>query len=48
MKIENAAQTLGVKVNNVILDADGKNEKKMITEYAMKNNIDLIVIGSKG
>jgi nucleotide-binding universal stress UspA family protein len=47
-KIENAAQTLGVKVNGVILDAEGKNEKKMITEYAIKNNIDLIVIGSKG
>jgi nucleotide-binding universal stress UspA family protein len=25
-----------------------KMRKKMITEYAMKNNIDLIVIGSKG
>ncbi|MGI0022795.1 MAG: universal stress protein [Nitrososphaeraceae archaeon] len=47
-QVENVAQTLGVKVNSVILDADGKNEKKMITEYAMKNNIDLIVIGSKG
>lgn len=47
-KIENAAQTLGVKVNGVILDADGKNEKKMTIEYAIKNNIDLIVIGSKG
>jgi nucleotide-binding universal stress UspA family protein len=47
-QIENEAQTLGVKVNSVILDADGKSEKKMITEYAIKNNIDLIVIGSKG
>ena len=47
-EIENAAQTLGVKINSVILDADGENEKKIITDYAMKNNIDLIVIGSTG
>jgi len=32
----------------VILDADGKNEKKMVTEYAVKNKVDLIIIGSKG
>ena len=47
-EIENEAHTLGVKVNSVILDADGKNQKKMITDYAMKNSIDLIVIGSTG
>lgn len=47
-KIENSAEKLGVKVKSVILDADGKNEKKMVTEYAVKNNIDLIIIGSKG
>lgn len=47
-KIQNLAKKLGVKVKGVILDADGKNEKKMVTEYAIKNNIDLIIIGSKG
>ncbi len=47
-EIEDEARTLEVKVNSVILDADGRNEKKMLSEYAMKNNIDLIVIGSKG
>lgn len=47
-EVEDEAQTLGVKVKSVILDADGRNEKKMLSEYAMKNNIDLIVIGSKG
>src|SRR5919108_1996435 len=47
-KIQNLAKKLRVKVKGVILDADGKNEKKMITEYAMKNHIDLIIIGSKG
>ena len=47
-EIEDGARTLGVKVDSVILDADGRNEKKMLSEYAMKNNIDLIVIGSKG
>ena len=47
-KIEKSAEKLGVKVKSVILDADGKNEKKMVTEYAVKNNVDLIVIGSKG
>lgn len=47
-KIENSAEKLGVKVRSVILDAEGKNEKKMVTEYAVKNNVDLIIIGSKG
>jgi nucleotide-binding universal stress UspA family protein len=47
-EIEDEARTLEIKVNSVILDADGRNEKKMLSEYAMKNNIDLIVIGSKG
>lgn len=47
-EIEDGARKLGVKVNSVILDADGRNEEKMLSEYAMKNNIDLIVIGSKG
>jgi nucleotide-binding universal stress UspA family protein len=47
-KIEKSAENLGVKVKSVILDTDGKNEKKMVTEYAVKNNVDLIVIGSKG
>lgn len=47
-KIENAAEKLGVKVNSAILDSEGKNEKKLVIEYARKNGIDLIVIGSKG
>jgi nucleotide-binding universal stress UspA family protein len=47
-KIQNSAQKLGVKVKSVILDADGRNEKKMVTEYAVKNNVNLIIIGSKG
>ncbi|HXV87999.1 MAG TPA: universal stress protein [Nitrososphaeraceae archaeon] len=47
-KIEKSAEELGVRVKSVILDAEGKNEKKMVTEYAVKNNVDLIVIGSKG
>jgi nucleotide-binding universal stress UspA family protein len=47
-EIEDEALTQGVKVKSVILDAEGRNEKKILSEYAMKNNIDLIVIGSKG
>ena len=47
-KIENSAEKLGVQAKSVILDAEGKNEKKMVTEYAVKNNIDIIIIGSKG
>ena len=47
-KIENSAEKLGVQAKSVILDAEGKNEKKMVTEYAVKNNIDVIIIGSKG
>lgn len=48
LKIQNSAEKIGVKVKSVILDADGKNEKKMVPEYAIKNNVDLIIIGSKG
>lgn len=48
LKIQNSAEKLGVKVKSVILDADGKNEKKMVPEYAVKNKVDLIIIGSKG
>jgi nucleotide-binding universal stress UspA family protein len=47
-KIQNSAQKLGVKVKSVILDADGRNDKKMVTVYAVKNNVNLIIIGSKG
>ena len=43
-KIENSAEKLGVQAKSVILDAEGKNEKKMVTEYAVKNNIDIIII----
>ena len=46
-EIEDEALSLGVKVNSVILDADGRNEKNILSEYAMKSNIDLIVIGSR-
>ena len=48
MKIENAAEKLGVKAKSAILDSEGKNEKKLIIEYARKNGVDSIVIGSKG
>jgi nucleotide-binding universal stress UspA family protein len=47
-KIENEAEKLGVKAKSAILDSEGKNEKKLIIEYARKNGVDLIVIGSKG
>ncbi|MGI0033986.1 MAG: universal stress protein [Nitrososphaeraceae archaeon] len=47
-KIENTAEKLGVKAKSAILDSEGKNGKKLIIEYARKNGIDLIVIGSKG
>ncbi len=47
-KIEKSAVKLEVKVKSVILDADGKNDKKMVTKYAEKNHVDLIIIGSKG
>ena len=46
-EIEDEALSLGVKVNSVILDADGRNEKRILSEYATKSNIDLIVIGSR-
>jgi nucleotide-binding universal stress UspA family protein len=46
--IENTAEKLGVRVKTVILDSEGKNEKKLIIDYTAQNKIDLIVIGSKG
>ena len=47
-KIELAANKVDVKAKGAILDSKGKNDKKLIVEYARKNNIDIIVIGSKG
>ena len=48
-QIENAAKKKGVKVKSEILDAaDGQSEAKLITEYTKKNDIELIIIGSKG
>jgi nucleotide-binding universal stress UspA family protein len=48
-QIENAAKKKGVKVKSEILDAaDGQSEAKVITEYTKKNDIELIIIGSKG
>jgi nucleotide-binding universal stress UspA family protein len=46
--IEEAAEKNGLKVKSDIFDAEGTNGIKLITEYTDKNNIDLIVIGSKG
>jgi nucleotide-binding universal stress UspA family protein len=46
--IEEAAEKNGLKVKSDIFDAEGTNGIKLIIEYTDKNNIDLIVIGSKG
>jgi nucleotide-binding universal stress UspA family protein len=46
--IEEVANKKGLKVKSEICDAEGTNSIKLITEYTDKNNIDLIVIGSKG
>jgi nucleotide-binding universal stress UspA family protein len=47
-QIEDAAKKNGVKVKIEILDGEGQNEAKLITEYTKKNDIELIIIGSKG
>jgi nucleotide-binding universal stress UspA family protein len=47
-QIENAAKKNGVKVKSEVLYADGENEAKLITEYTKKNDIELIIMGSKG
>lgn len=47
-KIEKSAEKSGVKTRSVILDSKGRNEKKILVDYAKKNRFDLIVIGSKG
>lgn len=46
--IEEAAKKKGLKVKSEIFDAEGTNGVKLITEYTKKNNIDLVIIGSKG
>ena len=48
-KIEQDAKNQGVALRGEILDdEDNSSESGVITEYAEKNNFDLIVIGSKG
>lgn len=47
-KIEKSSEKSGVKTRSVILDSKGRNEKKILVDYAKKNRFDLIVIGSKG
>ena len=48
-KIEQDAKNQGVALRGEILDdEDNSSESGVITEFAEKNNFDLIVIGSKG
>jgi nucleotide-binding universal stress UspA family protein len=44
--IEEAAEKKGIRLKTEVLD--GESEVQVIIEYAKKNNVDLIVIGSRG
>lgn len=46
--IKSQANTAGIKSASEIISGDGTSEVGVITSYAKKNNIDLIVIGKKG
>ena len=44
--IEEAAKKKGIRLKTEVLD--GESEVQVIIEYAKKNSVDLIVIGSRG
>lgn len=46
--IKEPAQAKGIRIKAEILDDRGNSEAGAIVNYAEKNNVDLIVIGSKG
>ncbi|HVX02755.1 MAG TPA: universal stress protein [Nitrososphaera sp.] len=47
-QIKVAAEKEKVGIKSEILDDDGVSEVGVITRYAEKNNVDLIVMGSRG
>lgn len=46
--IKESAQGKGIRIKAEILEDRGDSEAGVIVKYAEKNNVDLIVIGSKG
>jgi nucleotide-binding universal stress UspA family protein len=48
MPIQKNAEESGVKVKIEILENDGTSIVGIITKYAQKNQIDLIVVGTRG
>jgi nucleotide-binding universal stress UspA family protein len=47
-EVQELASSHGVDVKSEIVPDSGASEEGMILDYAKKNNVDLIVIGSKG
>jgi nucleotide-binding universal stress UspA family protein len=47
-EIQELADGYGVDVKSEIVPDDGSSEEGMILDYAKKNGVDLIVMGSKG
>jgi nucleotide-binding universal stress UspA family protein len=46
--IKSHAENKGVRVKNEVLVDEGTSTAKIIVNYAKKNNVDLIVMGSRG
>lgn len=46
--IKSSAEKKGVRVKSEVLADDGASTVEIIVNYAKKNNIDLIVMGSRG
>lgn len=47
-EVQELADRFGVDLKSEIVPDDGTSEEGMILDYAQKNSVDLIVMGSKG
>jgi nucleotide-binding universal stress UspA family protein len=46
--VEKSANDIGIKTNTVISDDESRSKLETIIDYIEKNNIDLVVVGSRG
>ena len=46
--LQKMANDKGIKTNVAILEEEGESKLEVITQYIIENNIDLVVMGSRG
>ena len=46
--LQKMANDKGIKTNVAILEEEGESKLEIITQYIIENNIDLVVMGSRG